>query len=160
MFKTLLLRTLLAGAALSVATLPAAPSFAADDGEETKSKKKSKRGKKASTKRDVKKKKPKKASKEAARAAAIASAKEDARRSVAQLNAEREKEEAEAAAAEAAAKAAAEAEAQLHAEHLGVIERLEQIASATQDIELRNAAKRLRAKETERHQLVTNGGAQ
>jgi hypothetical protein len=57
---------------------------------------------------------------------------------------------------EAAQEAKAEAAAETHAKHMGKIERLEQIATATDNSELKNRVARLRELELKRHGLATN----
>lgn len=52
---------------------------------------------------------------------------------------------------------AKKAEDTAHSQHLGVIERLDQIASATNNAELTSTVSRLKDKESKRHTLATGG---
>jgi hypothetical protein len=101
---------------------------------------------------DAKKEALKKAKEEAKKKALEAAKEKSEKKTVAA----EKKADAKAADAEAKAKAAEE-EKQLHAKHLGLIERLEQIASATGNAELTAKAATLREKELKRHGLVGEG---
>jgi hypothetical protein len=103
--------------------------------------------------------------KEEARAAAIEKAKAEAREKAAAA-AEENKRKAAAAKAKAGAAAAAnaadaeeaaKAALETHQKHLGMIERLEQIATATDNAELKAKVGTLREKEMKRHGLATGG---
>jgi hypothetical protein len=99
-----------------------------------------------------------KAAKEEAKKKAIEAAKEKAR---AEME-EKAKKNAAAAAAASAKKAnaaaagdeAKKAEEEMHTKHLGIIERLEQIATATDNAELKAKVSTLRTKEESRHALA------
>jgi hypothetical protein len=102
---------------------------------------------------DAKKEALKKA-KEEAKKKALEAAKEKSEKKMEKAE-KRADAKADAKAADDAAKAkAAEEEKQLHAKHLGLIERLEQIASATNNTELTAKAATLREKELKRHGLA------
>jgi hypothetical protein len=92
-----------------------------------------------------------KKAKEEAKAKAIEKAKE---KSEAKTEKVTEQKKAKAAEAAEAAKAAAEEERKLHAKNTGMIERLEQIATATNNAELTAAVARLKEKEAKRHSLA------
>jgi len=106
---------------------------------------------------DAKKEALKKA-KEAAKEKAIEKAKE---KSKDKLDAVKEKvaeKKADAAKTDDAAKAAAaDAEKAAHAKNMGAIERLQQIADATNNAELKAAVARLNEKETKRHTMASEG---
>lgn len=99
-----------------------------------------------------------KKAKEEAKAKAIEAAKEKAAaKAEAKIEKVEKKVEAkkEAAKADEAAKvAAAEEEKKTHAKHTGMIERLEQIATATNNAELTATVARLKEKEAKRHSLA------
>jgi len=59
--------------------------------------------------------------------------------------------------AAAAGEEAKKAELELHAKHQGIIERLEQIATATNNAELKTKVEGLKAKEDKRHSLALGG---
>lgn len=106
---------------------------------------------------DAKKEALKKA-KEEAKKKAVEAAKEksEAKREQAEKKAE---VKAAGAKADADAKAkAAEEEKQTHAKHLGLIERLEQIATATNNAELTAKVATLKEKEAKRHALAAGEG--
>ena len=76
-----------------------------------------------------------------------------------EANDKKVEKKAEAAKVDADAKAkAAEEERQTHAKHLGLIDRLTQIATATNNAELTAAVARLTEKEAKRHALATSEG--
>jgi hypothetical protein len=106
---------------------------------------------------DAKKEALKKA-KEEAKKKALEAAKEKSEKK--QEKAEKRadaKADAKAADAEAKAKALEE-EKQTHAKHLGLIERLEQIATATTNAELTAKVATLKEKEAKRHALASGEG--
>lgn len=95
-----------------------------------------------------------------AKAKAIEAAKEKAK-----AEAEAKTKAAKAAAASKAAKAEAAADAdeakkaeeEMHQKHLGIIERLEQIATATDNAELKTKVATLKEKEDKRHTMAMGG---
>jgi colicin import membrane protein len=99
--------------------------------------------------------------KEEAKAKAIEEAKEKAK-AEAEAKAKANAAAAAAAAAKKGEKAAAaeeakKAEEEMHQKHLGIIERLEQIATATSNAELKTKVDALKAKEDKRHTLAIGG---
>jgi hypothetical protein len=95
--------------------------------------------------------------KEEAKAAAIEAAKEKAKAEAeakAKANAAASAKKNEKAAANEEAK---KAEEEMHQKHLGIIERLEQIATATNNAELKTKVDALKTKEEKRHTLATGG---
>ena len=106
---------------------------------------------------DAKKEALKKA-KEEAKKKAVEAAKEKTEKKADKAEAKADAKAADAkAAAEAKAKAAEE-EKQTNAKHIGMIERLEQIATATSNAELTAKVAVLKEKEAKRHSLASSEG--
>jgi len=102
-----------------------------------------------------------KAKKEEAKKAAIEAAKEAAKKA-ADEKAEALKKAAAAKGAKAADAAAAteeakKAEEETHQKHLGIIERLEQVATFSNNAELKTKVESIKAKEDKRHTLAIGG---
>ena len=105
---------------------------------------------------DDKKKEELKKAKEAAKEKAKEEAKAKAEAKTENLVKKADDKKADAAAASAADKeAAAKAEKELHAKNVGAIERLDQIATATNNTDLKAVVARLNEKETKRHTMAT-----
>ena len=105
-----------------------------------------------------------KAAKEEAKKKAIEEAKEKAKaeieakaKAAAAAAASKAKASAGKADAAAAGDEAKKAEGELHAKHLGIIERIEQVATATDSAELKAKVSSLRTKEDKRHTLAVGG---
>ena len=105
---------------------------------------------------DDKKKEELKKAKEAMKEKMKEAAKEKAEKKTEKLVEKANEKKADAAAAGAADKeAAAKAEKELHAKNVGAIERLDQIATATNNADLKAVVARLNEKETKRHTMAT-----
>ena len=105
---------------------------------------------------DDKKKEELKKAKEAMKEKMKEAAKEKAEKKTEKALEKVNEKKADAAAANAAdKKAAAKAEKELHAKNLGAIERLDQIATATNNADLKAVVARLNEKETKRHTMAT-----
>jgi hypothetical protein len=96
---------------------------------------------------DAKKHDLKKASDDAAKKAALDKAREEASKKTGKLVADKNDKDAAKAANDAAEK-------QTHARNVGAIERLQQIADATSNADLKTVVQRLSDKETKRHGLA------
>lgn len=105
---------------------------------------------------DAKKEAMKKA-KEEAKQKAIEAAKEKAKEESAKKTAAAEKKADAKASAAADAEATKKAEEEQHFKNLGIIERLEQIATATNNAELTTKVMALKQKEDKRHTLAIGG---
>ena len=104
---------------------------------------------------DDKKKEELKKAKEAMKEKMKEAAKEKAEKKTEKALEKVNEKKADAAAANAADKeAAAKAEKELHAKNLGAIERLDQIATATNNADLKAVVARLNEKETKRHTMA------
>lgn len=150
MFKNVLFRALLAAAAVSVVTLAPTEASAQE------------RTRPSGDKAAAAKAKSKEAAKAEAKAEAKAKAKEAAKEHSKKVH-EKAAKQADQRRAEAAAVAAANAEAaeaakkaaeEAHARKLGKIERLEQIATATNNDELKAQVAKLKELEDKRHNLA------
>ena len=105
---------------------------------------------------DDKKKEELKKAKEAMKEKMKEAAKEKAEKKTEKLVEKANEKKADAAAAASADKeAAAKAEKELHAKNVGAIERLDQIATATNNADLKAVVARLNEKETKRHTMAT-----